>query len=108
VLVIGGNVMLIKVFTTDRNGKIEFTPKELKELLDEAYWEGYKANNKNWTYTTPNWTPYYYTTCTDGSATICLNNTETTTGSISNAGTITNGKCDGFTYTGTSDHSIKL
>ena len=32
--------MMIKVFTTDKNGKIVLSGKELKELLDEAYWEG--------------------------------------------------------------------
>lgn len=51
---------MIKVFTTNKNNKIELTKEELKELLDEAYWEGYKANSHSWTYTTPtpSWTPY--------------------------------------------------
>lgn len=31
---------MIKVFTTNKNGKIELTKDELKKLLDEAYWEG--------------------------------------------------------------------
>lgn len=53
---------MIKVFTTNRNNKIELTKEELKELLDEAYWEGYKANSHSWTYTTPSWTPYQWTT----------------------------------------------
>ena len=58
--------MMIKVFTTEKDGKITLTAKELKELLDEAYWEGYKANNHTWTYSTPSWSPYVYTTCNDG------------------------------------------
>ena len=39
---------MIKVFTLNKNGKIELTEKELKELLDEAYWEGYKSNILTW------------------------------------------------------------
>lgn len=58
--------MMIKVFTTEKDGKITLTAKELKELLDEAYWEGYRANNHTWTYSTPTWSPYIYTSCTDG------------------------------------------
>ena len=53
---------MIKVFTTNRNNKIELTKEELKEILDEAYWEGYKANSHSWTYTTPFQTPYQWTT----------------------------------------------
>ena len=52
---------MIKVFTTNKNGKIELTAEELKNILDEAYWEGYRSNNHSWTYSTPNWTPYVYT-----------------------------------------------
>lgn len=84
--------MMIKVFTTDKNGKIVLSPKELKEMLDEAYWEGYRANSKTWTYTSPTVTPYYCTT-TAGQTTISSGN------ATINAEGITNGKCDGFTYT---------
>lgn len=45
---------MIKVFTTNKNGKIELTKEELKSLLDEAYWDGYKANSGTYTYTSPN------------------------------------------------------
>lgn len=48
---------MIKVFTTNKEGKIELTKDELKALLDEAYWDGYRKNN-NWVYTTPSWSPY--------------------------------------------------
>ncbi len=58
--------MMIKIFTTNKDGKITLTAKELKEMLDEAYWEGYRNSNHTWTYTTPSWSPYYYTTCSDG------------------------------------------
>lgn len=48
-----------------KNGKIELSKEELKKLLDEAYWEGYRSgSNTTWTYTTPNWTPYNWTTTT--------------------------------------------
>lgn len=53
--------MMIKVFTTDKKNQITLTTKELKELLDEAYWEGYRANSKTYTYTTPSWTPWSIT-----------------------------------------------
>lgn len=33
--------MKIKVFYPDRDGRISFTKKELEELLDEVYKEGY-------------------------------------------------------------------
>ena len=60
---------MIKVFTTNKDGKIELTKDELKKLLDEAYWEGYRANNV-WAYQTPNWSPYQWTVTTD---TVTLN-----------------------------------
>ena len=63
-----------------KNGKIELSKEELKKLLDEAYWEGYRnGSNTTWTYTTPNWTPYYWTTTT------------ATTGTITNSGSVSNG-----------------
>lgn len=56
---------MIKVFTLNKNGKIELTEKELKQLLDDAYWEGYRENTHTWTYTSPNtWSPYTWTTTT--------------------------------------------
>lgn len=69
---------MIKVFTTNRNNKIELTKEELKEILDEAYWEGYKANSHNWTYTTPSWTPYQWTT-TNAYSTCQLSSTNSDT-----------------------------
>ena len=62
---------MIKVFTLNKNGKIELTKKELEQLLNESYWEGYKNNNNNyWTYTSPTYkqstsTPYTISTTTN-------------------------------------------
>lgn len=44
---------MIKKFTLNDNNKIEMTKEELKKLLDEIYWEGYRANSDPWIYTTP-------------------------------------------------------
>ena len=55
---------MIKVFTTNKDGKIELTKDELKALLDEAYWDGYRAHNITYTYTTPSWTPYQWSVTT--------------------------------------------
>lgn len=52
---------MIKIFTTNKNGKIELSKDELKSLLDEAYWDGYRAKNYTFVYNTPNWTPYSWT-----------------------------------------------
>ena len=39
--------MRIKIFTEDRNGNILITKKELEEVLNEAYNEGFYDGNKN-------------------------------------------------------------
>ena len=50
---------MIKIFTTDKNGKINLTKKELEDLLNEAYWDGY--NTKNYTTISyPNYTPFVW------------------------------------------------
>lgn len=68
---------MIKVFTTNKNGKIELTKEELKSLLDEAYWDGYRAYIPAYIYTSPAWSPYTWT-ATNGSATnVTLTNTAT-------------------------------
>lgn len=53
--------MKIKVFTKNKDGKIEFAEDELKKLLDEVYWEGYNDNPHTWTWQTPSWSPYVWT-----------------------------------------------
>ena len=53
---------MVKVFTTNKNGKIEFTKEEIEELLNEVWRDGYNANH-TYTWTSP-WistTPYYDT-----------------------------------------------
>ena len=46
---------MIKIFTLNKNGKIELTKKQLEQLLNESYWEGYNRGNSShwWTYTSP-------------------------------------------------------
>ena len=53
--------MIVKVFQTNKNGKIEFTKEELETLLNEVYWDGYRANSTS-TWTTPLSYPTYATT----------------------------------------------
>ena len=68
---------MIKVFTANKDGKIELTKDELKALLDEAYWEGYRSNSGTYVYHTPGWSPYTFTsgsTTIEGD-TITVNNT---------------------------------
>ena len=68
--------MKIKVFTTDKNGKISLSKDELQEIINEAYWEGYtngSKDGKTWTVSTPWTTPYYtWTTTTSGSSSITI------------------------------------
>ena len=60
---------MIKVFTLNKNGKIELTKKELEQLLNESYWEGYRNNNSRyWTYASPSITTPYIT-CTTSDTT---------------------------------------
>lgn len=39
--------MKIKIFTTDKNGKICLSKDELQEIINEAYWEGYHNGAKS-------------------------------------------------------------
>lgn len=54
--------MMIKIFTTDKDGKIAFTVDELKQLLYEAFQEGYHSKGISYISTNPNWTSSTYTT----------------------------------------------
>lgn len=49
--------MITKTFTKNEKGKIEFTERELKELLDEMYQYGYNEGkgHKTYVYTSPSW-----------------------------------------------------
>ena len=83
--------MKIKVFTTDKNGKICLSKDELQEIINEAYWEGYYNGAKNgnsWTINTTPWTttPYYtWSTTTDGSSSITIGTNDTTKSTTINA-----------------------
>ena len=55
--------MFIKCFTKNRNNKIEFTEKELKDLLDEVYRHGYsEGKGKNYWYTSPTFNKWSWPT----------------------------------------------
>ena len=74
--------MKTKIFTKNENGKIEFTEKELKALLDEIYNEGYNdGKSRGYIYTTPvRTTPWWYGTyCTTSSTTDAKSITNATT-----------------------------
>lgn len=50
--------MIVKVFESNSNGKIEFTRCELEKLLNEVYTKGYnvgysEGSHKSWTWTSP-------------------------------------------------------
>ena len=78
---------MIKVFTTNKNGKIELTKDELKALLDEAYWDGYRANNNTYVYNTPTWNPYQWYSTTATQATLRSNGaTGSDSTTVSNTG----------------------
>lgn len=67
--------MMIKVFTLNKYGNIELTEEELKKLLDDAYWDGYRDGGKTYTWSSPTtWSPYTWTSSTTQSATISGNN----------------------------------
>ena len=61
--------MSVKVFQTNKSGKIEFTRCELEKLLNEIYNEGYRdGEDTRWTWTSPNiinTAPYYGVTCSN-------------------------------------------
>ena len=63
---------MYKVFTVNKDGKIELTKEELQKLLDDSYWEGYRANTGTYVYTSPTWKPWSitYDSITCGSSNI--------------------------------------
>lgn len=52
---------MIKVFTLNKNNKIELTEKELEQLLNESFWEGYNKRN-TYVYNSPSINSPYITT----------------------------------------------
>ena len=62
---------MVKVFTPNKDGKIEFTKQELEALLNEVWNDGY-YHNSSYYWTSPTWTsptisptitPYYTVSC---------------------------------------------
>lgn len=97
--------MSVKVFKTNKAGKIEFTRCELEKLLNEIYREGYTdgenhAKSTYWTWTSPSIinTPYYGTVTCDTGSLLRTN----TTDSISSTTTLR----DNASITGTCDNIV--
>ena len=44
---------MVKVFTTNKSGKIEFTEKELENLLNEVWRDGYNSNTTRYWWSSP-------------------------------------------------------
>ena len=55
---------MVKVFTLNKNGKIEFTKEELENLLNETWNDGYYHHGTYW-WQSPTISPTYWTTQTD-------------------------------------------
>ena len=51
---------MVKVFTPNKDGKIEFTKDELEKLLNEVWWDGKNHNVYCWS--SPSWYPTWYST----------------------------------------------
>lgn len=51
---------MVKVFTTNSDGKIEFTKDELEKVLNEVWRDGYNTNISYW-WSSPTITSPYYT-----------------------------------------------
>ena len=49
---------MVKVFTTNSDGKIEFTKDELEKVLNEVWQDGRNSASSYW-WTSPTITPYY-------------------------------------------------
>ena len=71
--------MSVKVFQTNKAGKIEFTRCELEKLLNETYNEGYRdgenhAKSSYWTWTSPSVSSHTYPTITYRNSTDPIDN----------------------------------
>ena len=75
---------MIKVFSLNKNGKIEISKEELQKLLDDSYWEGYRANSITYyTYRSPSVSPWSVTCNTaSNTATISASDLNTTATNI--------------------------
>ena len=63
---------MVKVFTPNKDGKIEFTKDELEKLLNEVWWDGKSHATYTWT------SPYWYTTTNAVQTTATISGTSTT------------------------------
>lgn len=77
---------MVKVFTPNKNGKIEFTKKELENLLNEVWRDGYNSNT-NYTWHSPWWYGNTYTavSCTDSTSTVTIPSSDNITLTSNNA-----------------------
>lgn len=64
---------MVKVFTTNKNGKIEFTKEELENILNEVWNDGYNRHGTYWWSSPTISTPYYSTSATKDNITISCN-----------------------------------
>lgn len=92
--------MIVKVFQTNKAGKIEFTRCELEKLLNETYNEGYcdgenHAKSSYWTWTSPSVSSHTYPTITYRNSTDPIDN-------LIMDNTTINGVANGSTSTSTS------
>ena len=77
---------MVKVFTTNKNGKIEFTEKELEKLLNEVWNDGYNANTHRYWWSSPMTTTAatpHITLCSDATRTVSGESITDTTGTAS-------------------------
>lgn len=68
---------MYKIFTLNKNGKIELTKDELQKMLDEAYWDGFRSKSffgTSWTYKTPSINDYQFTANTISNSSSDLKN----------------------------------
>ena len=73
---------MVKVFTPNKNGKIEFTKQELETLLNEVWDDGYNHHG-TYLWTPPTITTPYYRTA-DTPITICCGEGTSITGVSTN------------------------
>lgn len=62
---------MVKVFTPNKAGKIEFTKTELENLLNEVWLDGYNTNRFSWnspTWNSPAWDSTKWTGTSNGTA----------------------------------------
>lgn len=67
---------MVKVFTPNKAGKIEFTKTELENLLNEVWLDGYNANKYYWN--SPTWYSTTGVSCSNGETVSNINNGVTT------------------------------